>query len=109
MKRLFILLIVVIATNAYGQSFEEKIATLACECLKKQENIDDEVYRKCISNSMVEVTSNNPDDFSKIGTVEGIQGIFLKVDAILSKTCVLPYKKELEKKGKNESRKKKNR
>lgn len=98
MRHFFIFLILIIATNVYGQSFEEKAATLACECIKKQKQLDNAKYRECLSKSLAEVMtkSENPDDLSRFNTVEGIQGAFLEVQSILSYTCNLLSEKELE-------------
>lgn len=98
MRQFFIFLILVIATNVYGQSLEEKAAILACECIKKQKQLDNEKYRECLSKSLVEAMtkSGNPDDLSRFNTVEGIQGAILEVQSILSYTCNLLSEKELE-------------
>ena len=98
MKPIFIFLILVITTNVYGQSIEEKAAILACECLKKQKQLDNEKYRECLSKSLVEVItkSGNPDYLSRLNTVGGIQSAFLEVQSILSYTCNLLSEKELE-------------
>lgn len=102
MRQLFIFLIILIATNVYGQSFEERAAILTCDCLKKQKKIDDVKYRECLSNSLTEVIAKNgnPDDLSKIETIEGMQNTLSKVDSIVSLTCVLLSEKELEEKRK---------
>jgi len=102
MRQFFIFLILVVATNVYGQSLEERAAVLACECMKKQKPLDNAKYRDCLSKAMADavIASGNPNDLSKLGTVEGIQGTILKIDSIVSLTCVLLSEKELEAKKK---------
>jgi len=89
-------LIIATTINVCGQSLEERAATLACECIKKQEHLDNAKYRECLSKSLVAAQNESPNDFSIPGTVEGIQSAFLKVQSILSYTCNLLSEKELE-------------
>ncbi len=98
MRQFFIFLMIVVAANAYSQSIEEKAAIIACECIKKQKQIDNTKYRECISSSLAEaMTKNgNTDDLSKFNTVTGIQNAILEVQSILSYTCNLLSEKELE-------------
>jgi tetratricopeptide (TPR) repeat protein len=95
MRYFFIFLTITITINVCGQSLEERAATLACECIKKQEHLDNAKYRECLSKSLV-AAQNESNDFSISGTVEGIQSAFLKVQSILSYTCNVLSEKELE-------------
>lgn len=83
-------------TNSYSQSLEEKIAIKACECLKSKKEINDDIYRECISTSMSNVVLSSKDkkDREAMNTVEGIQNIFKNTHQILSKTCKIEEKKE---------------
>jgi tetratricopeptide (TPR) repeat protein len=95
MRHFFIFLILVAATNVYGQSLEEKAAVLACECMKKQKPLDNAKYRDCLTKAMADAVVASPGSLQNIGTVEGIQGTILKIDSIVSLTCVLLSEKEL--------------
>lgn len=75
--------------NAYGQSFEEKAAKIACDCVQKIENPDESKYIECISNAMAQTLTSNPglDEMQKISTVQGVQNTAQKIDSILFSSC----------------------
>ena len=98
MKQFFIFLIIVIATNVCGQTLEERAATIACECIKQQKQLDNAKYRDCITKSLVAAEKEYPNELSRLGTVSGIQSAFLEIQSILSHTCILISEKELEEK-----------
>jgi tetratricopeptide (TPR) repeat protein len=95
-KIILLLLIVIIANQLNAQSLEEKIAIRACECLKSKSKVTEDVYTKCISNSVAEVVlkESDPKNREVINTVEGIQGLFKKVYALIPQTCEKEKKKE---------------
>jgi tetratricopeptide (TPR) repeat protein len=97
MKQVFIFLILVVSTNIYAQSLEERAAVLACECIKKQKQLDNEKYRECLSKALADamVRDRNSEDLSRLNTVTGIQNAILEVQSILSYTCNLLSEKEL--------------
>jgi tetratricopeptide (TPR) repeat protein len=100
MKKIILFLIIGLnLTNSYSQSLEEKIAIKACECLKSKKEVNDDVYRECISTSMsnVVLSSKNQKDREAMNTVEGIQNMFKKVHEIMPKTCKSEVQKESDK------------
>lgn len=99
MKQLLIILTLILSTNAFGQTLEERAAIKACDCIQKTKTLNDENYRKCLATSIsdVIVKDKNPNDLQLISTVDGIQGILRKVDSIVSKNCVVYSKEKLEK------------
>jgi len=99
MRQFFIFLILVVATNLYGQTLEERAAVLACECIKQQKPLDNTKYRECLSKALVTVQSKYPE-LTIPATVEGIQSAFREVQSILSYTCNLLSEKELAEKEK---------
>lgn len=88
MKRVFILFIL-ISFNANCQTLEEKIAKKSCECLEKSSEINEKIYRDCLTNSMAEVVLSDKDAKTRegIATVEGIKDLLQKSDAVIAKTC----------------------
>lgn len=76
-----------LALNA--QNVEEKIAAKACECLEKSSKITEDVFRDCLTKPMGELilTDKDPKVRESINTVEGIQGMILRVQGIISKKC----------------------
>jgi len=99
MKQLLIILTLIFSTNTFSQTLEERAAVRACDCVQKTKNLNDENYRKCLSNSIADVLSKdkNSNDLQLISTVEGIQGVLRKVDSIVSKNCVVYSKEKLDK------------
>ncbi|WP_433834423.1 tetratricopeptide repeat protein [Flavobacterium anhuiense] len=76
-----------LALNA--QTVEEKIAAKACECLEKSSKITEEVFRDCLTNTMSEMilTDKDPKVRESMNTVEGIQGMFLRIHGVIEKKC----------------------
>lgn len=72
-----------------AQTIEEKIAAKACECLKKESKITEEIYRNCITNSMAELVMKEKDQKVResINTVDGIKNMIVNSEAIVSKKC----------------------
>ena len=99
MKQLLIILTLILSTNAFGQTLEERSAIRACDCVQKSKTLNDENYRKCLATSIsdVIVKDKNPNDMQLISTVDGIQGILRKVDSIVSKNCMVYSKEKLDK------------
>lgn len=99
MKQLLIILTLILSTNAFGQTLEERAAIRACDCVQKTKTLNDENYRKCLATSIsdVIVKDKNPNDMQLMSTVGGIQGILRKVDSIVSKNCVVYSKEKLDK------------
>jgi tetratricopeptide (TPR) repeat protein len=99
MKQLLIILTLILSTNAFAQTLEERAAIRACDCVQKAKTLNDENYRKCLATSIsdVIVKDKNPNDMQLISTVDGIQGILWKVDSIVSKNCVVYSKEKLDK------------
>jgi len=97
MKQLLIILTLILSTNVFGQTLEERVADRACDCIQKTKKLNDENYRKCLASSIsyVVANDNNPDDTQFIVTVEGIQDLLRKVDSIVSRNCVVYSKKKL--------------
>ena len=99
MKQLLIFLTLVLSTNVFCQTLEERAAVRACDCLQKTKKLNDENYRNCLATSIsdVIVKDKNPNDVQLISTVDGIQGILRKVDSIVSRNCVIYSKEKLDK------------
>ncbi|QGK76346.1 lipopolysaccharide assembly protein LapB [Flavobacterium sp. SLB02] len=89
MKKRFLLFITLSFFNAKSQTLEEKIAAKACTCLEKGKEVNEEIYRNCLTNSMAEVVLKDKDAKSRegISTVEGIKSLLQKSDETISKTC----------------------
>ena len=67
----------------FNQPLEVRAAILACECIKKQENMDDTKYKDCISKSIVKAMENgNPEENKKMDTMDGLQSTISKVQSI---------------------------
>ena len=89
MKKIFLLFIPLSFFTANSQTLEEKIAKKACSCLQKSKEINEEIYRNCLTNSMTEVILNDKDAKVRegINTVEGIKSLLQKSDETIGKTC----------------------
>lgn len=89
MKKTFLLFIILSFLNAHSQTLEEKIAAQACSCLEKSKEINEEIYRNCLTNSMAEVVLKDKDAKVRegINTVEGIKSLLQKSDETIAKTC----------------------
>jgi tetratricopeptide (TPR) repeat protein len=101
MKKIILFLTIVIISNiSYSQTFEEKIAIRACECLKNKSKINDDVYQKCITESIADVALTDSDKNNRevINTVDGIQSLLKKVYEIMPTTCENEKSKENENK-----------
>jgi len=79
---------VVIVSTKPSQSLEEKAALLACECIKKLENADDEKSKECISNSLLKVMeeSGNSEEISKLNVTSTISKVEALTNTILRST-----------------------
>ncbi|HET7733327.1 MAG TPA: tetratricopeptide repeat protein [Paludibacter sp.] len=99
MKQLLIILTLILTANVCSQTLEERAAIRACDCVQKTKTLNDENYRKCLATSLANVIAydKNPNDMELIGTVSGIQGVFKKIDSIVSTTCVVYSKEKLDK------------
>ena len=99
MKQLLIILTLILSTNAFSQTLEERAAVRACDCVQKTKNLNDENYRKCLVSSITDVMvkDKNSNDLQLISTVDGIQGVLRKVDSIVSKNFVVYSKEKLDK------------
>lgn len=89
MKKTFLLFITLSFFNAKSQTLEEKIAAKACTCLEKSKEVNEEIYRNCLTNSMAEVVLQDKDAKVRegINTVEGIKSLLQKSDETIAKTC----------------------
>jgi tetratricopeptide (TPR) repeat protein len=90
MKNLAIYIFFLTSTIAYGQLYEEKIAKKACQCISKEIATDnlDELMRKCIISSQIDVDSNDPSEKeNRQFTVEGIRKIYNNVSTLLVEKC----------------------
>lgn len=99
MKQLLIILTLILSTNAFCQTLEERAAIRACDCVQKTKTLNDENYGKCLATSIsdVIVKDRNPNDMQLINTVDGIQGVLRKLDSIVSKNCVVYSEEKLDK------------
>ena len=89
MKKTFLLFVILSFFNANSQTLEEKIASKACSCLEKSKEVNEEIYRNCLTNSMAEVVLKDKDAKARegISTVEGIKSLLQKSDETIAKTC----------------------
>lgn len=89
MNKAFLLFIILSFFNANSQTLEEKIAAKACSCLQKSKEINEEIYRNCLTSSMAEVVMNDKDAKVRegINTVDGIKSLLKKSDETIAKTC----------------------
>lgn len=89
MKNTFLLFVILSFFKANSQTLEEKIATKACSCLEKSKEINEEIYRDCLTNSMAEVVLKDKDAKVRegISTVEGIKSLLQKSDETIARTC----------------------
>jgi tetratricopeptide (TPR) repeat protein len=99
MKQLLIILTLILSTNAFSQTLEERAAIRACDCVQKAKNLNDENYRKCLASSLANVIAENknPNDIQLIQTSTGIKDILKKMDSIVSTNCVVYSKEKLKK------------
>ena len=99
MKQLFIILTLTLSTNVFSQTLAERAAIRACDCVQKTKNLNDEDYRKCLTNSLanVIVENKNPNDIKLIQTTTGIKDVLKKMDSIVSTNCVVFSKEKPEK------------
>lgn len=99
MKQLLIILTLILSTNAFSQTLEERAAIQACDCVHKTKNLSDETYRKCLATSLANVIAKdkNPNDIQLIQTSTGIKDVLKKMDSIVSTNCVVFSKEKLEK------------
>lgn len=90
MKKAFLVLVIILSFNfGFSQTIQENIAKQACECLHKNDIITEEIYTSCLSNALAEVVLKDNDKKVResIDTVDGIQSLLEKSNAVLSKTC----------------------
>lgn len=89
MKKLFISSLFLLGLSISAQTFEEKIAAKACDCIKNTMGMTNEKYQNCISTSMAEIIVNNnqKENLNQINTTDGIKKTLKSVDVILQKTC----------------------
>jgi len=99
MKQLLILLTLILSTNAFSQTLEERAATRACDCVQKTKNLNDDNYRKCLANSLANVIAENknPNDILLIQTSTGIKDVLKKMDSLVSTNCVVFSNEKLDK------------
>ena len=87
-KLLYIFLLV--SAFSFGQSYEEKIANKACECISKDsetENLN-KLLQKCIISSKIDVENNDPSEKeNRQFTVEGIRQTFSDVSKLVIEKC----------------------
>jgi len=89
MKKTLLFFITLSFFNAKSQTLEEKIAAKACSCLEKSKEVNEEIYRNCLTNSMAEVVLQDKDAKVRAGinTVDGIKSLLQKSDETIAKTC----------------------
>lgn len=90
MKNLTIYIFFLTSAIAYGQLYEEKIAKKACQCISKEITTDnlEEIMRKCIISSQIDVDSNDPSEKeNRQFTVEGIRKTYNNVSTLLVEKC----------------------
>jgi len=90
MKKNYLLFLIFTSFSAiHAQTIEEKIASKACECLKTKTNITRDVYVDCLTSNMSELVLTDKDQKIResINTVDGIQNMILKSEALVSKKC----------------------
>ena len=59
MKQLLIILTLILSTNVFAQTLEERAAVRACDCIQKIKTLNDENYRKCLATSITDVMMND--------------------------------------------------
>ena len=71
-----------------SQSFEERAAILACECIRKQQSIDDAKYKECISTSFLKAMDEieNPEELAKLNDMNVLKSTIAKVETLVSAT-----------------------
>ena|SRR5690606_34864658 len=101
MNKIIILTFLLISSLSYGQSYEEKIAEKSCDCISKDTETDnlDELLKKCIISSKIEVENNDPSEKdNRQFTVEGIRKTFSDVSKLVIEKCPAIRTKVSEKK-----------
>ena len=101
MNKIIILTFLLISSLSYGQSYEEKIAEKSCDCISKEAETDnlDELLKKCIISSKIEVENNDPSEKdNRQFTVEGIRKTFSDVSKLVIEKCPAIRTKVSEKK-----------
>jgi tetratricopeptide (TPR) repeat protein len=90
MNKLILSIFLLISVISYGQTYEEKIAAKSCECISKDSETDnlDELLKKCIVSSTIEVENNDPSEKdNRQFTVEGIRKTFSDVSKLVIEKC----------------------
>ena len=91
MKKILISSLFLIGVATFSQTFEEKIAEKACDCVKNTMGMTNEKYQNCISTSMAETIAESgkqKENLKQINTTDGIKKTLKSVDEILQKTCL---------------------
>jgi tetratricopeptide (TPR) repeat protein len=99
-KTLLILVVISNLNYSHSQSLENKIALKACECLKKNKEITEDIYRNCLTTAMTEVVfaDKDPKVRETINTVDGIQNLLKKSNEAMIKNCPELFSKKPESK-----------
>lgn len=103
MKKFIILAFLLVISLSFGQTYEEKIAEKSCDCISKNTKTDnpDELLKKCIISSKIEVENNDPTEKdNRQFTVEGIRKAFSDVSKLVIEECPALRTKVSEKKKK---------
>ena len=70
--------------NVYCQSFEEKAALLAYECLIKLDKLDEEKYHDCLSKSFEKAKENGShEELAKLNTIDGLKSSIAKIEELV--------------------------
>jgi len=72
----------------HNQSFEQKAVLLACECIRKLENLDDEKYKDCITKSFLKAMDEieDPEELAKLNDLNVLKSTVAKVEALVNST-----------------------
>ncbi len=91
MKNLFSLILLFLYLTGFSQTFYEKAAFKACDCLKKLNEVSNDEYINCLSSSFASqmFEEEYPEIKKLIGTVEGIQAVLKDIDFQVKETCNL--------------------
>lgn len=89
MKNIFLFLIIANVYSINSQALEEKIADKACDCLGKNSEITEDIFRDCLTKSLTDVVFNEKDTKAResINTVDGMQSLLQKSAEAISKKC----------------------
>lgn len=101
MNKFITLTLLLITSLSFGQTYEEKIAKKSCNCISKDNETNnlDELLKKCIISSKIEVENNDPNEKKNIQfTVEGISKTFRDVSKLVIEKCPALRTKVSEKK-----------